>query len=141
MNTKVLLADDSMVMRAIVADVLQDLGVTHIVQTAAGDQALERFMQEEFDLVVVDWCMPGMNGLDVIRGIRATGSDVPVIMVTATGTERDEVMEAVRTGASDYLLKPFDPKVLREKLKRFCPRAMPGTAKFPTEQRLAVFGT
>ncbi|HUT10385.1 MAG TPA: response regulator [Thermoguttaceae bacterium] len=140
MNTKVLLADDSMVMRAIVADALHDIGVTDVVQTAGGDEALERFMQQDFDLVIVDWCMPGMNGLDVIRGIRATGSDVPIIMVTATGTERDEVMEAVRTGASDYLLKPFDLQVLREKLKRLCPQARPDAVRFPLEQRLAASG-
>jgi len=125
-------------MRAIVTDALQDIGVTDVVQAAGGDEALERFLQEDFDLVIVDWCMPGMNGLDVIRGIRAAGSDVPIIMVTATGTGRDEVMEAIRAGASDYLLKPFDFRVLRAKLKNSCPRLQSGSAVFPAERRLVV---
>ena len=64
--------------------------------------------------------MPGMCGLEVIEGIRATGSEVPIIMVTATGTKNEHVVDAIETGVTEYLLKPFDPAVLREKLGHYC---------------------
>ena len=120
MNTRVLVADDSNVIRAIIGDILRDLGVKDIVEAADGNEAVQAFLQYEFDLVVLDWQMPSMCGLEVIEAIRASGSDVPIIMVTATGTKPEHVVDAVEAGANDYLLKPFDPAVLRGKLRKYC---------------------
>ncbi len=120
MSTRVLVADDSNVIRTIIADMLRDIGVKEVVEAVDGNEAVRAFQQDEFDLVVLDWQMPGMCGLEVIEAIRATGSGVPIIMVTATGTKSEHVVDAVETGASDYLLKPFDPAVLRDKLSQYC---------------------
>ena len=126
MSTRVLVADDSSVIRKIIGDMLRDFGVKEIVEVANGNEAVKAFEQEEFDLVVSDWQMPGMCGLEVIEAIRATGSDVPIIMVTATGIKHEHVVDAIEAGASDYLLKPFNPAVLREKLGKYCRQSKKG---------------
>ncbi len=120
MGFTALVADDSMTMRAIISDTLRDLGVEEILEAENAEQAFSAFSRNTLNLVVLDWYMPGRSGVDVIRAIRATGSEVPIVMVTAVGTAREQVTEAVQAGASDYLLKPFKPEVLREKLEKFC---------------------
>jgi len=125
MSTRVLVADDSAVIRTIISDMLRDCGVKEVIEAANGSEAVTVFQQNEFDLVVLDWQMPGMCGLEVIEVIRAMGSRVPIIMVTATGTKNEHVVDAVEAGVSDYLLKPFDPAVLREKLEKYCLRDKP----------------
>ncbi|MEE8451699.1 MAG: response regulator, partial [Thermoguttaceae bacterium] len=117
--------DDSGVIRTIIGDMLRDLGVEEVVEAVDGREAVTSFEQDEFDLVVLDWQMPGMCGLEVIETIRATGSEVPIIMVTATGTQSEHVVDAVEAGATDYLLKPFAPAALREKLGKYCHPNMP----------------
>lgn len=119
MSKRVLVADDSKLIRAIIADMLRDMGVGEVVEAVNGSEAVKAFEEDEFDLVVLDWQMPGKCGLEVIEAIRAAGSQVPIIMVTATGTSQEHVIDAVMAGACDYLLKPFARDVLREKLGRF----------------------
>ena len=120
MSRKVLVADDSRLIRTIIVDMLRGLGMKEVVEATDGREAVEVFRENEFDLVVLDWQMPGICGLEVIEAIRATGSLVPIIMVTATGTNNEHVVDAVEAGVSDYLLKPFAPAVLREKLSKYC---------------------
>ena len=120
MSMKVLVADDSKVIRTIIADTLHDCGVKEIVKAADGNEAVRAFQQNEFGLVVLDWQMPGMCGLEVIEVIRATGSKVPIVMVTATGTKQENVVDAIEAGASDYMLKPFNLADLRDKLGKYC---------------------
>ncbi|KKL12901.1 hypothetical protein LCGC14_2531120, partial [marine sediment metagenome] len=85
MSERVLVADDSGVIRAIITDCLKDVGVSDVVEAADGSQAMALVEQEDFALVIIDWVMPVCNGLDVIKAIRAKGSQVPIIMVTAAG--------------------------------------------------------
>ncbi len=120
MNTRVLIADDSKLIRTIIADVVHDIGVTEVVEATDGNEAFDAFLQGEIDLIVMDWQMPGRSGLEVVEAIRETGSQVPIVMVTATGTSKEHVVDAVEVGVSDYVLKPFDPVVLREKLAKYC---------------------
>jgi len=120
MNARVLVADDSKVTRAIISDVLHECGVDEIVEAVDGTEAVAAFQEGRFDLIVLDWQMPGICGLEVIEAIRGTGSDVPILMVTATGTKSEHVMHAVEAGVTDYLLKPFSPATLREKLEKYC---------------------
>jgi len=127
MNMNVLVADDSSFIRALIVDTLRDLGVTDIKQAADGREALTVFRRQEFDLIVIDWQMPRMSGLEVVEAIRAAGHQMPILMVTATGTARENVIDAVRMGVSDYLLKPFNPATLRDKLAKYC-LAMPPSA-------------
>ena len=116
---RVLIADDSSTMRKIISRTLQAVGVELAVEADDGDEAISLFEQGEFDLVLLDWHMPRVNGLEVLQAIRAIGSQVPVMMVTVEA-ERSCVIAAIRAGVSDYLIKPFEADTLRQKLERLC---------------------
>ena len=115
--TKVLVADDSSTMRKIILRSLQAVGVTEITEAADGAEALSLFKPGLFDLVLTDWNMPGLTGLEVLQGIRTQDTAIPVIMVT-TEAEKTRVLEAIQAGVSDYLVKPFTADTLREKLEK-----------------------
>ena len=119
MNMKALVADDDKPMRSLVVHLLNTIGVPEVVEACDGAEALSLFEQDEFDLVVIDWEMPARSGVEVIRAIRATGCQIPIIMVTGK-TEKTQVLEAIQAGASDFLAKPFEADVLQDKLTRFC---------------------
>ncbi|NLX55418.1 MAG: response regulator [Planctomycetaceae bacterium] len=124
MASAVLVADDSRVMRRIIIRALNDIGLDQIVEANDGDEALAEFGKQEFMLVLTDWNMPNKNGLEVIQGIRATGSKVPIIMVT-TESEKARVFSAIEAGVTDYLIKPFDAETLRGKVEKHV--AMPAS--------------
>jgi two-component system chemotaxis response regulator CheY len=115
--TRVLVADDSSTMRKIILRSLQAVGVTDVTEAADGSEALAIFKPGQFDLVLTDWNMPGMTGLEVLQGIRAQDAAIPVIMVT-TEAEKTRVLQAIQAGVSDYLVKPFTADTLREKLEK-----------------------
>jgi two-component system chemotaxis response regulator CheY len=117
-DSKVLVADDSSTMRKIILRSLSAVGVENVVEAADGDEAVDLFGKGTFDMVLTDWNMPGKNGLDVIKDIRKTNTEVPIIMVT-TEAEKSRVVEAIQAGVSDYLVKPFTADTLREKLEKF----------------------
>ena len=117
-SKKVLVADDSGVMRKIVIRSLNSFGVTDVVEAADGNEALAIMQKQEFDLVLTDWNMPGKTGIEVLKAIRATGSKIPVVLVT-TEAEKSRVMEAIQAGVSEYVLKPFDAAMLQAKLSKF----------------------
>lgn len=118
MSIRVLVADDSSTMRKIILRSLNACGVTEITEAGDGEEALQKYSNGEFDMVLTDWNMPNKSGLDVIQGIRAQGSDVPIIMVT-TEAEKSRVLEAIQAGVSDYLVKPFTAEVLLQKIDKF----------------------
>ena len=115
---KALVVDDSSTMRKIILRSLEAVGVTGAAEAGDGHQALAYFHENPVDIVLTDWNMPGKNGLDLVKDIRAEGSQVPIIMLT-TEAERQRVIDAVAAGVSDYLIKPFTPEALREKLNKF----------------------
>lgn len=114
---KVLVADDSGIMRKIIIRSLNDCGVSDIVEAADGKEGLEAFNANPVDVVLTDWNMPEMNGLELLQAIRATGSAVPIIMITTEG-EKASVIQAIHAGVTDYLCKPFEQDELREKLEK-----------------------
>ncbi len=118
MSMKVLVVDDSATMRKIIVRALGTIGVEETAQAADGVEALELFQQESYDLVLTDWNMPNKSGIELVRDIRATGSTIPVVMIT-TEAEKSRVLEAIQAGISDYVVKPFTPDALREKLGKF----------------------
>jgi two-component system chemotaxis response regulator CheY len=118
MSEKVLVVDDSGTMRKIIIRALNTVGLNEVVEAADGNEGLTAFKQHEFKLVMTDWNMPVKSGLELTGDIRATGSRVPIFMVTTEG-ERDRVMEAIKAGITDYLVKPFTADVLREKLTKY----------------------
>lgn len=118
MSNKVLVVDDSGTMRKIIIRALGAVGYTDIVEAGDGNEGLAAFQQHSFQLVMTDWNMPGKSGLELIRDIRALGSDVPIFMVT-TEAEKSRILEAIAAGVTDYLMKPFSAEVLRQKLDKF----------------------
>src|SRR5437868_15425546 len=100
---RVLLADESGVMRTFVRRALDGLGVTAILEASDGLQAIEIFKAGNgFNLVVTDWNMPGKTGLELIHEIRELDPRVPIVMIT-TEAEKSRVLEAIQAGVSDYL--------------------------------------
>lgn len=112
-----LVIDDSSTMRLILTRFLAKMGF-QVVEAANGREALKRLREMgRADLVLVDWNMPEMNGVDFVRSVRADHSfdDLPLVMVT-TNTELEHVAEALEAGANEYVMKPFTMDVIREKL-------------------------
>lgn len=114
----VLLADDSGTMRAIQRRCLAKLGIEHVCEAEDGAQALALFETQAFDVVLTDWNMPNMDGLTLLQEIRKRNRDIPVVMIT-TEAERSRVVQAIQFGVSDYLVKPFTPDGLREKIEKW----------------------
>ncbi|MDX1963819.1 MAG: response regulator [Pirellulales bacterium] len=118
MSNKVLVVDDSGTMRKIIIRSLQAVGFNDVVEAADGVEGLAAFQAGMFELVITDWNMPNKSGIELTRDIRATGSKVPIYMITTEG-EKSRVIEAIQAGVSDYLIKPFTADTLREKLQKY----------------------
>lgn len=116
---KVLIVDDERTMRRVTRSLLQAIGVKHIRDACDGRAGLEAVCSWGPDVVVLDWKMPNLSGLDFVRRVRAPQEfpypDVPIIMLTAFG-ERSRVMEAVELGVNEFLLKPVSSKALHARL-------------------------
>ena len=118
-SMKVLVVDDFATMRRIVKGVLKQLGFNDIVEAEDGDLAFEELKKEKFGLIVSDWNMPNMTGLDLLKAVRSDESlkGIPFIMGTAEG-QKENVVEAVKAGVSNYIVKPFTPETFGEKLAK-----------------------
>ncbi len=119
---KILVVDDSAVMRKVLIDALAKVGYTDVGQAADGEEAVAAVMSEEYGLVLLDWNMPSMSGLDVLKAIRADGDSIPIIMVT-TEAEKTRVIDAIKAGANSYIIKPFKPETISEKVQDVLQRA------------------
>jgi two-component system chemotaxis response regulator CheY len=118
---KALVVDDSMTIRRIVIKALSIVGINDATEAGDGMEALNAINGgESFDLILLDWNMPKMSGIDTLRAVRDAGNKTPVIMVT-TEAEKSRVIEAIKTGANDYLIKPFSPDQLAAKVKNILP--------------------
>lgn len=118
---KILVVDDSSTMRRIIKNTLARIGHKDILEGADGDEGWNALLSNEsVDLIITDWNMPNMNGLQLVKKIRSTRKydDVPIIMVTTEGG-KVEVITALKAGVNNYIVKPFTPQVLKEKLSAF----------------------
>ncbi len=113
---KCLVVDDSATMRRIVINALKSIGYGNVVEAGDGREALEH-CDPSIDLVVTDWNMPVMGGLEFVRHLRArpATAKLPIIMVT-TRSVKEDILQAVEAGVSSYILKPFTPQALKEKI-------------------------
>ncbi len=119
LSLKVLLVDDIMSMRHILRRALMDIGFMDLHDAPNGKEALAKLKTGGFGLLLLDWNMPVMNGIDLLRAIRSDPElkSLPVLMVTAEA-KAEQIMEAVQAGVSDYLVKPFSTQILQEKLEK-----------------------
>lgn len=113
---KCLVVDDSATMRRIVVNALRSIGYDNVVEAADGSDALQK-CDATIELVITDWNMPVMGGLDFVKHLRATPphARTPILMVT-TRSVKEDILQAVEAGVSSYILKPFTPQVLKEKI-------------------------
>ena len=116
-SMKFLIVDDSPTMRRIVANSLQSLGYNNIVEAEDGKDAVGKLESEKFDFVITDWNMPNMTGLELTKCIRSEPKfgNLPILMVTTRGLKQD-VIEALQAKVNNYIIKPFTPPVLKEKI-------------------------
>ena len=116
---KVLVVDDFSTMRRIVKNTLRQIGFTNIEEAEDGQKAYDRLIVEKFDFVVSDWNMPNMTGIDLLRKVRATTQikAIPFLLVTAEA-KQENIVEAIKAGVSNYIVKPFTVATLDEKVKK-----------------------
>jgi two-component system chemotaxis response regulator CheY len=118
-NIKVLVVDDFSTMRRIIKNLLRELGFTNISEADDGSTALPMLQGGDYDFVVTDWNMPGMQGIDLLRAIRADDSlkHIPVLMVTAEA-KKEQIIAAAQAGVNGYIVKPFTAGTLKTKLDK-----------------------
>jgi len=118
-SIKVLVVDDFATMRRIVKGVLKQLGFSEILEAEDGDVALKELKKERVGLIVSDWNMPNMTGLDLLKAVKEDNQlkDIPFLMVTAEG-QKENVVQAVQAGVSNYIVKPFTPETFSAKLEK-----------------------
>lgn len=117
---KILVVDDSSTMVRIIVNTLGQAGYTNVVTADNGKNALDMLMlDKEISLVLSDWNMPEMKGNELLKAVRACEEykKLPFIMITSRNTKED-ILEAVRSGANDYLVKPFTAAMIKEKIER-----------------------
>ena len=119
---QVLVVDDSKTMRNIQKGVLTQLGYETILEAADGMDALSQASPGELSLILVDWNMPNMDGLTFVTKYRAKDSQTPIIMVT-TEAEKARVVEAIKAGVNNYVVKPFTPDVLEQRINETLSKA------------------
>ncbi|MDJ0839346.1 MAG: response regulator [Acidobacteriota bacterium] len=116
---KVLVVDDSRTMRRIIIKGLRELGYEDVLEASNGKEGLAQLAGGEVELVITDWNMPGINGLEMARKIRAgeaPNKDVPILMVT-TNAAHGDVVEALKVGVNNFLGKPMTTDMLKEKIQ------------------------
>jgi len=113
---RALVVDDSAVMRKVLIGALARVDIADVDQAGDGQEAVTAVAAQDYDLVLMDWNMPNMLGIDAVKEIRAKGKTVPIIMVT-TEAEKGRVVEALKAGANNYVIKPFKPDAIIGKIK------------------------
>jgi len=116
---KILVVDDFPTMRRIVRNLLKELGYSNVDEAEDGAAGLARLRSVTYDFVISDWNMPNLDGLSMLKEIRADAalSHLPVLMVTAE-SKKENIIAAAQAGASGYVVKPFTAATLDEKLNK-----------------------
>jgi two-component system chemotaxis response regulator CheY len=118
-NMSILVVDDFPTMRRIVRSLLKELGFTNVEEAEDGQEALTKLRAGNFEFVVSDWNMPNLDGLEMLKQVRADDAlkSLPVLMVTAEA-KKDNIIAAAQAGANGYIVKPFTAATLEEKLDK-----------------------
>ena len=115
----VLVVDDFATMRRILKNILRQIGFTNISEADDGKDALTMLKKKKFDLILCDWNMPEMPGIELLRQVRADDGlkDIPFVMITAEA-KKENILAAVQAGVSNYVVKPFTAEIISEKLEK-----------------------
>jgi two-component system chemotaxis response regulator CheY len=119
LNMRVLVVDDFATMRRIVKNILRQIGFTNIAEADHGKAALNEIKGGGVDLVLCDWNMPEMSGIELLTTMKSDDElkDIPFVMITAEAT-KESILEAVNAGVDSYIIKPFTAETIGEKLKK-----------------------
>ena len=122
-NMKILIVDDFSTMRRIIKNLLRDLGFNNTVEADDGNTALPILKAGGIDFLITDWNMPGMQGIDLLKAVRADSemATLPVLMVTAE-SKREQIVAAAQAGVNGYIVKPFNAATLKEKIEKIFER-------------------
>jgi len=122
LDMKILVVDDHESMRKIEKQILNDLGYKNVDMADDGTTALPMLQKGNYDFVISDWNMPQMEGIELLKAIRADDriSKTPVLLVTAE-SKKEKIIEAAQAGVNDYVVKPFNAEILSEKISRIFP--------------------
>jgi two-component system chemotaxis response regulator CheY len=118
-NIKILIVDDFATMRKIIKNILIQLGFKDVLEADDGTTALELLKKQKVDLIIADWNMPKMSGIELLKAIRSNENlkNIKFIMVTAEA-QKESVIEAIKHRVNQYVVKPFTPETLKEKLEK-----------------------
>lgn len=122
-DMKILIVDDFSTMRRIIKNLLRDLGFSNTHEADDGQTALPMLKNSHFEFLITDWNMPGMQGIDLLKAVRADPGlrNLPVMMVTAE-SKREQIIEAAQAGVNGYIVKPFTAQTLQEKIGKIFER-------------------
>ena len=113
---KILIVDDSSTMRRIIINTLSRIGYTDVVEGENGKSGLEKLGQGGVEMIITDWNMPEMDGLEFVKTVRGQNAAIPILMVT-TNAAKEDIVEALQAGVNNYVVKPFTPETLKEKIE------------------------
>ena len=118
-DLKILAVDDSPTMRRIIINSLKKAGYSDVTEATDGKDALAKMKVKSFNFVITDWNMPEMDGMTFVTNVRASADSkkIPILMVT-TRSVQDDIVEAVKAGVNSYIVKPFTPDTLKEKIEQ-----------------------
>ena len=118
-DLKILAVDDSPTMRRIIINTLKRAGYNEVVEATDGKDAMAKMKVEEVNFVITDWNMPEMDGLTFVTSLRSMEEykSIPILMVT-TRSVKDDIVEALKAGVNNYIVKPFTPDTLKQKIEQ-----------------------
>jgi two-component system chemotaxis response regulator CheY len=118
-NMKILIVDDFSTMRRIIRNILKQLEFVNVEEAEDGSIAFEKLKEADYDLLITDWNMPNMTGLDLLKEVRANEKlkDLKVLLVSAEA-EKENIIQAAQAGTNEYVVKPFTADVLGKKINK-----------------------
>ena len=119
LKMRIMVVDDFSTMRRIIKNILRQMGYENILEADDGSTALEKLKAEKVDFIISDWNMPQVSGIELLKAVRTSDEwkDTPFLMVTAEG-QKEHVIEAVKNRVNNYIIKPFTPDTLMEKINK-----------------------
>jgi len=118
-DLRILTVDDNPTMRRIILNTLRRVGYSDIIEASNGKDTMAKLQVEKIDFVITDWDMPEMDGIELVSNIRKSDEfkSLPVIMIS-TRSVKEDIIEALKTGVNSYIVKPFTPDTLKEKINQ-----------------------